>query len=293
MDRRSARRRRDRAPVVQAARRHPRADLRHGARARHPGRDVLRRPRQRRALRRRAEAPHLQGGLVGEAPRGRHRARRHTRRRHPRGRRDRRGDVVAVRRAGRAGRDRPAVLRAHPRARAAGGAARPVPRVGQHRPEGRPRAAAAGPGPRRAAPRRARDRQRDRRARGEVRDGGRLREPGVRQADDRRLGPAGALGLRRRVHRAHGRSGDQARLPLRLRRHEADRGLPADEPLRRGRHADRVRRRRDPVGGRAVLPAHPGGGLHPPDAAPLQPVRVRPAASCAMPTCSSARRTRA
>ena len=36
-----------------------------------------------------------------------------------------------------------------------------------------------------------------------------------------------------------------------------DRGLPALQPLRRGRHAGDLRRRRDPVGERALLPAHP------------------------------------
>ena len=55
-------------------------------------------------------------------------------------------------------------------------------------PEGRPLEAAAGPGSRRPPARRRRDRQRHRRARREVRDGRGLREPGVREADDRRLG---------------------------------------------------------------------------------------------------------
>ena len=52
------------------------------------------------------------------------------------------------------------------------------------------RSAAAGPGPRRAAARGRRDRQRHRRARRQVRDRGGLRQPGVREADDRRLGRA-------------------------------------------------------------------------------------------------------
>ena len=55
----------------------------------------------------------------------------------------------------------------------------------------------------------------------------------------------------------------QAHLPRGLRRPAAARGLSDREPLRRGRHAPRVRRRADPLGGCAVLPAHTGGGLHP------------------------------
>ena len=46
--------------------------------------------------------------------------------------------------------------------------------------------------------------ERDHRAGGQVRDRRRLREPGVRQADDRRLGRHQAVGLRGRVHRRHG-----------------------------------------------------------------------------------------
>ena len=55
------------------------------------------------------------------------------------------------------------------------------------------------------------------------------------------------------------------------------RGLPAAEPGRRGRHAGDLRRRRGALGERAVLPAHPGGGLHPRHAAPLQRLRLHPA----------------
>ena len=48
-----------------------------------------------------------------------------------------------------------------------------------------------------------------------------------------------------------------------LRRQAAGRGLSARQPLRRGRHAARLRRRPDPLGGRAVLPAHARRELHP------------------------------
>ena len=64
----------------------------------------------------------------------------------------------------------------------------------------------------------ARDRRGHRRARREVRDGGGLRQPGVRQADDRRLGRRRALRVRGRVRRRHGGAGHQAHLPLGLRR---------------------------------------------------------------------------
>ena len=49
----------------------------------------------------------------------------------------------------------------------------------------------------------------------------------------------------------------------------AGRGLPALEPVRRGRHADRLRRRRGAVGERPLLPAHARRGVHPRDAPPL------------------------
>ena len=131
----------------------------------------------------------------------------------------------------------PAFSAEHPRPRPPRRAGRPVPRLGQHRPEGRPLPAAAGPGPRRAAARRPRDRRRHRGARRQVRDRGGLRQPGVRQADDRRVGQRRALRLRGRLPRRHGRPGHQAHLPLRLRRPRAGRRLPADQPVRRDRHA--------------------------------------------------------
>jgi hypothetical protein len=52
---------------------------------------------------------------------------------------------------------------------------------------------------------------------GEVRDRRGIREPGIRQADDRGLGRRPALRLRPRVRRRHGRTGDQAHLPLVVR----------------------------------------------------------------------------
>ena len=57
----------------------------------------------------------------------------------------------------------------------------------------------------------------------------------------------------------------------------ARRGLSALEPVRRGRHADRLRRRAGAVGERALLPPHARGGVHPRDAAPLQRLPVRAA----------------
>ena len=52
---------------------------------------------------------------------------------------------------------------------------------------------------------------------------------------------------------------------------------PHLEPLRRDRHVARLRRRRDPVGERPLLPPHARGDLHPRHAAPLQRVRLRAA----------------
>ena len=83
---------------------------------------------------------------------------------------------------------------------------------------------------------------RHRRPRRQVRDGRRLRQPGLRQADDRQLGRQRALRLRRRLHRRYGRAGAEAHLPHRLRRPRAGRGLPALQPLRRGRHPPHLRR---------------------------------------------------
>ncbi len=133
---------------------------------------------------------------------------------------------------------------------------------------------------------------RHRRARREVRDGRGLRQPGVRQADHRRLGQRRAQRVRRRLRRRHGGARDHAHLPVGVRRAPPGRRLPALEPVRRDRHDDRVRRRRDPVGERVLQPAHPGGGVHPHHPAPLQHVPVRAAAPAASPTSWSAPRTR-
>ena len=143
----------------------------------------------RRAQRRRPQAAAHARGLAGQAPRRRRRARRHRRRRHPRRRRDRRRDVVAARRPGRPGRGRPALLGQHPPPHPARGPRRSVPCLGQHRPQGRPLQAPAGPGPRHAAACRQGDRRRHRRARRQVRDRRRLRQPGLRRS---RRSPTGA-----------------------------------------------------------------------------------------------------
>jgi hypothetical protein len=55
------------------------------------------------------------------------------------------------------------------------------------------------------------------------------------------------------------------------------RGLSAFQPLRRGRLPGDLRQRADPLGGRAVLPPHPGGDLHPRHPAPLLGLRLRAA----------------
>ena len=207
------------------------------------------------------------------------------RRRDPGRRRDRRRDVVAVRRPGRPQRGRPAVLGEHHAPHPPRAARRPVPRVRQHGSQGRSLEASPGSGPGHAAAPGSRDRQRHRRARRQVRDGGGLREPGVREADHCQLGRQRAVRLRAGLHRRHGLAGDQAHLPHRLRRPAAGRGLPAGQPLRRGRHAGRVRRRRGAVGERAVLPPHPRRHIHPGDAAPLQRVRRSSSGSSGSPTC--------
>ena len=71
--------------------------------------------------------------------------------------------------------------------------------------------------------------------------------------------------------------GPEAPLPDGVRRPRAGRRLPAGEPVRRGRHAADLRRRRDPVGEHPLLPPHAGRPAHPRDAAPLLRVRLRAA----------------
>ena len=230
-----------------------------------------------------AAPPHARA-LGRQAAHGRRRVRRARRRGHARGRRDGRRDVVAVRRQGGAGRGRPAVVGQHRAAHPARTARGSVPRLRQHRSEGRSLQAAAGSGPRHAAARRARDRQRHRRARRQVRDRGCLLQPGLREAHDCQLGRLRAVGVRGRLHRRDGVEGAEAHLPRGLRGPGAGGRLPDREPLRRDRHAARVRRRRDPVGERPLLPPHPRGELHPRHAAPLQRVRLRAAQRAAWPT---------
>ena len=224
------------------------------------------------------------GGLAGQAPRRRRRAGRRRRRGHPRRRRDGRRDVVALRRAGRPQRDRPHLLREHPPPRRVCGPQRPLPRLGQHRPQGRPLQAAAGAGPGHAPARGAGDRRRHRGQRRQVRDGRRLRQPGVRQADDRQLGRQRALRLRGRLHRPDGRAGDEAHLPHRLRRARAAGGLPALQPLRRGRHPHRLRRRATSPGRTS---SSTGTRAPPPTSAPRCTATAPSpscSASCATPT---------
>ena len=74
-----------------------------------------------------------------------------------------------------------------------------------------------------------------------------------------------------------GAPGVKPHLPLLVRRARTPPRLSAVGPLRRDRHDDRLRRRRDPVGERPLLPPHPRGRVHPGHAAPLQHVPVRPA----------------
>ena len=63
----------------------------------------------------------------------------------------------------------------------------------------------------------------------------------------------------RRLHLRPRLAGPEIHLPHRLCRPRAGGGLPALQPLRRGRHAGRLRRRADPLGERALLPPHQGG----------------------------------
>ena len=86
-----------------------------------------------------------------------------------------------------------------------------------------------------------------------------------------------AIRLRRRLHLRPRLAEPEIHLPHRLRRPRAGRRLSAVEPLRRGRHAGRLRRRADPLGERPLLPPHQGGDLHPLDAAPLLGLRLRAA----------------
>ena len=97
-----------------------------------------------------------------------------------------------------------------------------------------------------------------RRARREVRDGGRLCQPGLHQAHHRQLGQRRAVGLRRGLHLRFQFAQPQIHLPHGLCRPRAQGGLSARQPLRRGRCAGDLRQRPDPLGERPVLPAHQG-----------------------------------
>ena len=212
-----------------------------------------------------------------QAPGDRYAPRGDRRRGHPRRRRNGRRDVVAVRRPGRARRGRPAILQEHPQSRRQGAAQRSVPRLGQHRSQGRPLQAAAGAGSGHAAACREGDRCGHRRARREVRDGGRLCQPGLHQADHRQLGQRCAIGLRRGLHLRSQLAQPQIHLPHGLCRPRAQGGLSDRQPLRRGRCAGDLRQRPDPLGERPVLPAHQGRLVHPLDPASLFGVRLHPA----------------
>ena len=206
-------------------------DMAHEAAHRRP--HDLRRRRDRRALRRRLAAPAHQGATGTTSARAVDTVLdERRRRRHPRRRRDGRRDVVAGRRPGRAQRDRPAVLRPTSATTSTGPRLLDPFHVSANTdPKGDRAQAAAGPGPGRAAARRARDRQRHHRPRGQVRDRCGVRQPGVRQADDRRLGQRRPVGLRRGLPGRHGRAGHQAHLPVRLRR---PRGPPRTTRCRTG-----------------------------------------------------------
>ena len=161
----------------------------------------------------------------------------------------------------------------HPRSHQVGS----LPRLGQHRPQGRPFQAAPGPGPRHAGARGQGDRRRHRHSRRQIRNRGGLRRSGVPQADHRQLGRCQALGICAWLHRQDECAGRPAHLPHRFRRPRAGARLSARQPIRRDRHAGHPRQRSHPLGGRAVLSAHAGGRLHPPDPAPLLGLPVRPA----------------
>ena len=278
LDRRRTRRRRSQPPRLQADRERQGEDLRPCARSRDARHHVLRRPHDRRAMPDRRQTTRDEGRLARKANRGRHGHRRPGRDRDPRGRRDGRRDVVALRRPRCPQRDQPRVLRTYPQPRATGGGCRPVPRIGQHRPEGRSHAASTRARPRRPPARRQGDQQRARRARREVRDSRGVRQPGIRQADDRRLGRRRAIGLRDRLRRRHGCAWRQAHLSIVVRGSRVLIGLSAFEPLRRDRLNDRLRRRRGSLGERPLLSTYTSRRVHTCDAASLQHPPLRPTA---------------
>ena len=264
-------------PGVRAGGQPPRPDLRPWPRGRHRGPADLHRRGVGRALRHHLAPAAYPRRLAGQAGVGRRHPRRRRRRGHPGGRRDRRRDVVAVRRAGRAERDRPAFSAniAHHVRRAQ--LLDPFHVSANTDPKGNRSVRPQDQDPDVLLHVVGETDKRHRGARRQVRDRGRLRQPGVRQADHRRVEQRGAQRLRGRLPRRHGRAGHQAHLPVRLRRRAQPGRLPADQQVRRDRHDDRLRQRGDPVGERLLLPAHQGGRVHPRDPAPLQHLPVRPA----------------
>ena len=250
-----------------------------------PRRHVLRRATTASATRSRPSSRARASDWQRQAARGRRRPRRDRRRRHPRRRRDGRRDVVAIRRPGRAQRGRPALRRQHPSAHPAraSGTIRstspptPIPRATAPSARrtriptccctscGRPTAASSCAAPSTRPPRPTPNQA--------------FAKPTIANWGDAELSDyavgfivdMGAPGLKHicRTGFAGPRAG---------------RGLPARQPLRRGRHAARLRRRRDPLGGRPLLPPHARGELHPRHAAPLQRVRRSCSARAPAPT---------
>ena len=98
-------------------------------------------------------------------------------------------------------------------------------------------------------------------------------------------GPTTIVGLRGWLHRPDGRAGGEAYLPRRVCGPRQRRGLPARQPLRRGRYADHVRQRADPLGGRLLLSPHARRLLHP----RARCTAIRPSPTCCAsstsPTC--------
>ena len=242
-------------------------------------RHVVRRRRDRRALRDGRKPPADAAGLARQAARRRHGARRPGRDRHPRRRRDRGRDVVALRRPGRA---RTRSTRRSPSTSATTSATRRWPTRSTCRPT---------PTPRATARKRPQDQDPDvlLHVVGETDNGivvrGAKFETAAAYANQAFVKPTiGDWGRRRALATTRSASSRRWALPAsstsaarRSAARQPSARLPAVEPLRRDRHDDRVRRRRDPLGERPLLPPHQGRGVHPRHAAPLQHVPLRPA----------------
>ena len=216
--------------------------------------------------------------LAGQAGRGRRHPRRRRRRGHPGRRRDGRRDVVAVRRAERAERDRPGVLREHRPATSA------APQLLD------PFHVSANTDPKGNRSLRPQDQDPDvlLHVVGETDNGivvrGAKFETAAAYANQAFVKPTiGDWDNEALSDYAVGFLADMGAPGIKhiCRSAFADRrrpgGLPADQPVRRDRHDDRLRRRRDPLGERLLLPAHQGGRVHPRDPAPVQHLPVRPA----------------